>query len=611
MIDCQQIELLSPARDKRIAIEAITHGADAVYMGASHHGARALAANSVADVADVVDYAHRFGARVYVTVNTLVYDSEIADVERLIADLYRIGVDALIVQDMGILRMNIPPIARHASTQCDIRTVEKARFLEAVGFSQLVLPREFSLEEIKAVHDAVKVPLEVFVHGALCVSYSGDCQASCLTNGRSANRGECAQMCRLPYDLIDEKGNVIARSKHFLSLRDLNRSESISALIDAGARSFKIEGRLKDIDYVKNVTAHYRRAIDKVIEASGGMYCRSSYGTSECSFTPQLDKSFNRGFTTYFTFGTERATKMASLATPKFVGEKIGKVIECKGNRITISAECRLNNGDGLGYFDAEGPLAGFRVNRVEGNVVFAAENVAIPKATVLYRNNDKEWNDLMQSSSAVRKIHVTATLRRVGDDRVCLSLADNDGHSISHCVAVEPIVAKTPQEDARRRVLTKTGDTVYSVDEVDDRCSDLFIPASVLSTIRRDAFALLDSQIRITHPIQLRRTEDSDTKHVAPELTYHDNVANHLAEEFYRSHGVEKIAPAAEVVPPKGDAVVMTTRYCLRRELGCCRKEASGDRLPQKLYLRHGTTTFELEFDCRNCQMRVKTHKG
>ena len=610
MIDCQQIELLSPARDKRIAIAAITHGTDAVYMGASHHGARASAANSVADVAEVVDFAHRFGAKVYVTVNTLVYDSEIADVERLIADLYKIGVDALIVQDMGILRMNIPPISLHASTQCDIRTVEKARFLEAVGFSQLVMPREFSLDEIRAVHSAVKVPLEVFVHGALCVSYSGDCQASCLTNGRSANRGECAQMCRLPYDLIDAEGNVIRRSQHFLSLRDLNRSESIASLIDAGARSFKIEGRLKDIDYVKNVTAYYRRAIDKVIEASGGQYGRSSFGVSEFSFTPQLEKSFNRGFTTYFTFGTEHASQMASLATPKFVGEKIGKVIECKGNRLTISSECRLNNGDGLGYFDADGRLTGFRVNRVDGNVVYAAENVAIPKATTLYRNNDKGWNDLMQSSSAVRKIHVKAILRRVGSDRVCLSLADNDGHSISHCVDIEPIVAKSPQEDARRRVLTKTGDTVYSVDEVDDSCGDLFIPASALSAIRRDAFALLDSQIRITHNVELRRTEDTGIKYVTTELTYHDNVANHLAEEFYRSHGVEKIVPAAEVMPPKGDAVVMTTRYCLRRELGCCRKEANGNRLPQQLYLRHGATTFALEFDCQNCRMRVKTHK-
>ena len=602
----QTIELLSPAKNKAIAIDAINHGADAVYMGAAHHGARASAGNSINDISEVVDYAHRFGARVYVTVNTLVYDNEIADVESLIRDLYKIGVDALIVQDMGILRMDIPPIALHASTQCDIRTVEKARFMEAVGFSQIVLPREFSIDEIRTVAEAVKVPIEVFVHGALCVSYSGDCQASCLTNGRSANRGECAQMCRLSYDLTDGNGNIIERGKHLLSLRDLNRSADIEALIKAGVRSFKIEGRLKDADYVKNVTAFYRQTIDKVIDAHPDEYQRLSFGDVNLSFTPSLSRSFNRGFTSYFTHKVTPDTKMASLATPKFVGEPVAKVLACNGKKVVVATDVALNNGDGLGYFDADGRFAGFRANRIEGATIFAAENVEITKGTTLYRNSDKQWNDLMNSPTASRTIPVAVKIRRVADNRICIELTSECGKSLALCQDVQPIKANSPQEEARQRVLTKTGDTPYRVVDVVDSLGDLFVPASVMTDLRRRAFSLLDSQIRISHPRELRRDEDTTAEYIDRNLTYHDNVANRLAEAFYRQHGVETIEKAAEIASPEGDTVVMTTRYCIRRELGCCRRTVNASRLPADLYLQHGTTRFRLDFNCPHCQMHV-----
>ncbi|MBR5101735.1 MAG: U32 family peptidase, partial [Muribaculaceae bacterium] len=355
----RDIELLAPAKNAEIGIEAIRHGADAVYMGAAHHGARASAGNSIADIARVVDYAHRFHAKVYVTVNTLVYDNELSDVEQLVRELYKIGVDAIIVQDLALLRLDIPPIALHASTQCDIRSVEKAKFYESLGFSQLVLPREFTREEIMAVAGSLNVPIESFVHGALCVCYSGRCQLSQYVKGRSANRGECAQMCRLAYDLEDEQGNKMLRNKHLLSLRDLNMSRQLREMIDTGVSSFKIEGRLKDIDYVKNVVAYYSRAIDRVI--SGMPECRrASQGAVRLDFVPDLQKSFNRSFTTYF-FDERKPQRasMASIQTPKSIGEPIGKFTAVKGKTAVISTSATIANGDGLSFFNAEKDFCG------------------------------------------------------------------------------------------------------------------------------------------------------------------------------------------------------------------------------------------------------------
>ncbi len=605
----REIELLAPARDAATAIEAIKHGADAVYMGAMSHGARAMAGNSLEDIARVVDYAHVFNVRVYVTVNTIIYNDELTEVERLIHQLYNIGVDALIVQDMGVLRMNIPPIALHASTQCDTRDASKARFLEEVGFSQIVLARELSIDEIAAIHAKVKVPLEVFVHGALCVSYSGDCQASCVAKGRSANRGECAQMCRLPYSLTDINGKIYKYHKYLLSLRDLNRSTDIEAMLQAGVSSFKIEGRLKDVAYVKNVVAAYRQRIDEVIARYPERYRRSSTGRSQISFTPVLNKSFNRGFTRYFTDENSASLPMASLNSPKSIGEQVAKVKRRLPNGAIMIKEvtAQLHNGDGLGFFHDRGPFCGFRLNRIEKNVIYPASNVFVEHCATIYRNKDKEWDDMLSRDTACRSIEIDMRLRLVGRSLLALDIADQRGNSITVTTTVEAQPALTPQEAARRRVLEKVGATVYAIVNISDEVGNLFIPASVLAELRRKAVESLDKAHKMRYRRDYRLPENLGTRPpMGTRLTYHDNVSNRLAQQFYVDHGVTAIQPALEVRRVEGEPVVMTTRYCIRRELDCCLKSHKGKNMPSPLFIETGLDRFRLDFDCKNCRMRV-----
>ena len=487
--------MLAPARDASVAIEAIKCGADAVYIGADSHGARAAAGNTVEDIAEVVKFAHQYNARVYVTLNTIIYENEIGAVEKLVARLYDSGVDALIVQDMGVLRMNIPPIALHASTQCDTRDARKAVFLEKVGFSQIVLARELSLQEINKIYQRVNVPLEVFVHGALCVSYSGDCQASCVAMGRSANRGECAQMCRLPYTLVDSNERVLIENKHLLSLKDMNRSAYIEEMIETGVSSFKIEGRLKDVGYVKNTVAYYRQAIDKVIADNPGKYQRASVGHSIYNFSPVLAKSFNRGFTDYFLQAQDE--KIASINTPKSQGEKVGVVKTVRGKEIIASLDKPLNNGDGLGYFDENGVLTGFRLNKIEGNKLYPATMINLKPGTLLYRNKDKAWDDLLIADGVSRNIAVKMVIKSTADG-IALDLYDERGNNVSLPLTVECQDAKSPQEESRRRVLSKTGNTIYRVEEIEDNLGNVFVPASVLTDLRRKALDLLD-KVQIT----------------------------------------------------------------------------------------------------------------
>ncbi len=599
------LELLAPARDADIAIEAVRHGADAVYIGGPGFGARAAAGNSLDDIRRVVEFAHIFGVRVYVTVNTILYDSELIQAERMIASLYRIGVDAIIVQDLGVLRLDLPPIALHASTQCDTRDAAKARFLQEMGFSQIVLARELSLGEIRSVCDAVMVPVEVFVHGALCVSYSGDCHASCLTKGRSANRGECAQICRLPYDLVDATGRRIIEGKHLLSLRDLNQSSRLADIADAGASSFKIEGRLKDAAYVKNTVAFYRRTLDNIIDAAPNRYCRSSHGDISTRFSPALAKSFNRGFTNYFLLD-EHPRSIASIDTPKSQGERIGTVVNMRGGAIEARLDTTLSNGDGLGYFDSRREFCGFRLNRVDGNRLYPATPVDIPRGTALFRNKDKQFDDILASDSAVRTIPLDMTLRRIPGG-VALDIADSRGAAATARLDIEPDTAKTPQQQARMRVLAKLGGTSYRLHSLDDRLGDLFIAASALADLRRTAISALERSHSCRYRYECRRPESADAKYPESTLTYHANVANRLAAEVYRAHGVTDIEPALESsTPPDGERVVMTTRYCLRRELGYCLKTPRGNQLPRELYLTSGNMRLRLEFDCRQCRMKV-----
>ncbi len=606
----EKVELLAPARDARIAVEAIKHGADAVYMGASSHGARSAAVNRTDDIARVVDFAHRFDAKVYVTVNTLIFDSELKQVERLVRDLYRIGVDALIVQDMALMEMDIPPIALHASTQCDIRDAAKAEFLEQAGFSQLVLARELGIEEIAGIHSRVGVPLEAFVHGALCVSYSGDCQAGYATALRSANRGECPQICRHSFDLIDSAGHRLVENKHLLSLKDLNRSARLAELIEAGVSSLKIEGRLKDEAYVKNVVAAYSRLLDDFIASSDGKYVRASRGVSEVGFVSDLNKSFNRGYTEYFTVDRRPQQPMASCDSPKWTGEEVGRVVLCSQRGIKARLHVPLANGDGLGYFDADRNFHGFRLNRVEGAMLYPAQPVRIPAGTPLYRNHDRLRADVMASDTGRRTIGVVLTLRatRWG---IALEMSDSDGHSASATMAMELSPARTPQAESRREVLGRTGDTVYTVVEIDDRLGDIFVPRSALTSLRRRVIEVYERAARSSYVYDYHRRTDTDADFPRKKLTYHDNVANSLSETFYRRHGADTIEPALEKSgrKPAGDVRVMTTRYCLRRELGRCLRTLAGKEwCGGDMFLVSGNMRLRVEFDCAKCQMNVFT---
>lgn len=605
MIKQRKIELLAPAKNLECGIAAIDHGADAVYIGAPKFGARAAAVNSLEDIAALVEYAHLYNARIYVTVNTILKDEELQETEKMIWALFRAGVDALIVQDMGITGLNLPPIPLHASTQMDNRTVEKVRFLADAGFRQVVLARELSLREISKIHEACPdVPLEIFVHGALCVSYSGQCYVSQACFGRSANRGECAQFCRLPFSLVDAEGRVIVKDKHLLSLKDLNQSDELEALLDAGASSFKIEGRLKDVSYVKNVTAAYRRKLDAIF-ARRKEYARASSGSCRYAFNPQLDKSFSRGFTHYYLHG--RTKDVFSFDTPKSLGEEMGTMKEARGNYLTVAGLKSFNNGDGVCYIDEQGRLQGFRINRVEGNKLYPQEMPRIKPRTVLYRNFDQEFEKILVRKSSERRIAVSVRLTDTPFG-FALTLTDEDDNSVTLSLAREKEPARTPQEENLKTQLAKFGNTPFEAVRIDiDFAGNWFLPASVLADFRRRAVEKLISARRINYRRELFVLKP--TAHAFPQstLTYLGNVMNAQAVSFYAGHGVASIAPAFERAPAE-KAVLMFCKHCLRYSMGWCpvhQRERSPYREPYYLVSTDGKR-FRLEFDCKNCQMKV-----
>lgn len=603
----RKIELLAPAKNLECGIEAINHGADAVYIGAPRFGARAAAGNSLDDIIALVQYAHIYNVRIYVTVNTILKEDELEETEAMIHDLYKAGVDALIVQDMGITRLKLPPIPLHASTQMDNRTPEKVRFLHEAGFRQVVLARELSLREISDIHQSCpQVPLEVFVHGALCVSYSGQCYVSQACFGRSANRGECAQFCRLPFTMIDANGEVIVKDKHLLSLKDLNQSDQLEQLLDAGVSSFKIEGRLKDVSYVKNVTAAYRSRLDQIL-AKRPEFVRASSGTSRFDFQPQLDKSFSRGFTNYFLHGRDK--NIFSFDTPKSLGEEMGTMKEARGNYITVAGLKSFNNGDGVCYIDEQGRLQGFRVNRVDGNKLYPQEMPHIKPRTILYRNFDQEFEKTLARKSAERKIALSMELTE-NNFGFSLTLTDEDKNSVTVSLPREKELARTPQLDNLKNQLAKLGNTPFEIHQIEINLNEnWFIPASVIAECRREAVEKLIATRRMNYHRETAVWQS--TTHVYPQssLTYLGNVMNSRAVSFYQDHGVQTVEPAYEKQPVE-DAVLMFCKHCLRYSMGWCpirQRVRSPYKEPYYLVSNDGKR-FRLEFDCKNCQMKVKT---
>ena len=613
-IELKKIELLSPAKNLEVGIAAINHGADAVYIGGPGFGAREKAGNSIEDIEKLCRHAAIYDAMVYVTLNTLLFDNELASARKIAWDCYNAGVDALIVQDMALLEMDMPPIALHASTQCNNTTPDKVKFLEDVGFEQVVLARELTLDQIKEIRAKTTVPLEFFVHGALCVSYSGQCYLSHLIGRRSANRGACAQPCRLAWSLEDETGKVLINNRYLLSLRDMNNSKNLEALIDAGITSFKIEGRLKDADYVKNTTAFYRQALDEIIARRPDL-SKSSKGISKPSFVPNLEKSFSRGFTDYFIHGRQK--NIDAPYTPKSMGEHIGEITKIDGKRLTVKLHdgITLHNGDGLCFLDENNELQGFNVNGVDGNVVLASTPIQC-RDVALYRNHDILWQRSVDASNGNRKIAIKLQSLDTPDG-LQLSAITDDGVNAKIAVKCLKDIAKNPEKALEniRTKLSQWGDTKFTVNDIEIKFNDVyFIPASILGEMKRQLVTELENTLienhRAARPVGTRRDVGTWRAASMPpdypqsDLSYLGNVTNALARQFYENHGVTHIDDGMEKTMPEGETVVMTTKHCIRYANGLCSKEIG--KPATFLYLTNERGRFRLDFDCKNCCMKV-----
>jgi len=623
-----QLELLAPARDADIGIEAVNHGADAVYIGGPSFGARTSADNRVQDIARLVKHAHRFGSRIFVTLNTILRDDELEPARKLAWQLYDAGVDALIIQDMGLLEIDLPPIQLHASTQTDIRTPEKARFLQDVGLNQIVLARELTLEQIAAIRaatDPARCTLEFFIHGALCVAYSGQCYISEAHTGRSANRGDCSQACRLPYQVTDAQGRFIAHDKHVLSMKDNNQSDNLRALIDAGARSFKIEGRYKDMGYVKNITAHYRTLFDAILDERPEL-ARGSSGSCRFTFTPDPDQNFNREFTDYFVNG--RQIDIGAFDSPKNPGRAIGWVTKTGPNFLEFEADdpqLVLHNGDGLCYHDLQKELVGVQINRAEPAGApghwraYPKDPMAgfkdLRKGTRINRNRDMDWVRGLEKKSAERRIAVWLRLAETADG-LRLSLTDEDGHTGDAALTL-PFQAARDTDQALytlRQNLARLGDTIFEpLDVAVDLPRPWFVPASQLNSLRRAATESLETtraaawqRLPRATPVEPPATYPEDT------LTYLANVFNHKARDFYARHGVKVIAAAYESHEEDGEVSLMITKHCVRWSMSLCPKQAKGVTGVQgtiraePLTLINGQERLTLRFDCKPCEMHV-----
>jgi collagenase-like PrtC family protease len=601
-----RLELLAPAKNAEFGMEAINHGADAVYIGGPAFGARAAAGNTIADIEQLAAHAHRYSAQVFVALNTILKDEELDEARRVAWQVYEAGADALIIQDMGLLELDLPPIALHASTQADNRTPAKAHFLEQVGFSRVVLARELSLAQIREVAAQATAELEFFVHGALCVSYSGQCYVSHAQTGRSANRGECSQMCRLPFSVADSTGEIVVRDRHVLSPKDNNQSANLRALAEAGISSFKIEGRLKDLSYVKNITAHYRTLLDEIIDEVPH-YHAASAGRCTFFFQPQPEKSFNRGFTDYFT--QERHQDLLAADSPKFAGEPIGTATRVGPDWFEVETEAELHNGDGLTWYDAEHELVGARINRVDGRRLFPAEKDRLPAVgATLYRNRDQEFERQLEKKSAERRIRVQMVFAETVQG-FALSLTDEEGISATAELtqAHEPAQNAARAKATLREQLGKLGNTIFAAEEIVLALSaPWFVPVGALNALRREAVEKLEAARRAAY----RRPERAAAVTPPPaypqaELSYLGNVYNQRARDFYTRHGVRLIEEAYEANRERGEVSLMITKHCLRYSFNLCPKQVKGIK-PDPMTLISAGEDLRLEFDCKRCEMHV-----
>lgn len=608
MIKPRKIELLAPAKNFECGIEAIKHGADAVYIGAPQFSARSAAGNTMDDIKSLAEYAHLFGAKIYVALNTILSDKELENARKLIWQLYNDAhIDALIIQDMGITMLDLPPIPLHASTQVDNRSIDKIKFLEQAGFTQVVLARELTSLQINEIAAQTNVTLEAFIHGALCVSYSGQCYLSQAISGRSANRGECAQYCRLPYSLMDSEGTVISTDKHLLSMKDLNLSADLENLIDAGVSSLKIEGRLKDVSYVKNTVAHYRSKLDEIINRRPE-YLRASSGHSTYTFTPDINKSFNRGYTDYFLNG--RKTNIWSVDSPKSIGEPVGKVTEVTTRFFKLNSNLTLANGDGLCFFNTKKELEGFQVNNVNGDKIFPSRLPQIKRGTFIYRNHDHEFEKLLQRNSAERKIDISINLKEIPFG-FSLEAIDEDDTQVVLNFEYKKETAKKDQTENIRNNLSKTGTTIFNVQSVNLELSQCyFIPSSVISDWRRQLTDRLIAMrvINYRQPI----VKHKQTFHPFPvgKITYLGNVMNESSKQFYTQHKAQVVEIAFERNPQES-VPLMFTRHCIKFALGWCVKENKvKHKYKEPFYLLYNNTRLRLDFDCKLCEMRVYRDK-
>ena len=618
----QTLELLAPAKTGEFGIEAINHGADAVYIGGPAFGARANAGNDIAEIAALAEHAHRYNARVLVALNTILHDNELEEARRIAWDVWNAGADALIVQDMGLLEIDLPPIELHASTQCDIRTVEKAKFLGQVGFSQMVLARELSLAQIRAIREATAaddVTLEFFIHGALCVAFSGQCYISHAHTERSANRGDCSQDCRLPYTLSDDQGRVVAFEKHLLSMKDNNQTGNLEALIDAGIRSFKIEGRYKDLGYVKNITGHYRRELDRILEGRSGFRAASS-GRTTLFFTPDPEKTFHRGTTDYFV--NERKVDIGAFDSPKFVGLPIGTVTKLGPDWFEMEASEPLANGDGLNYlFKRE--VHGVPVNVAEqrGAIWRITPNVAIADlpgfkpGTAINRNGDHAWELLLTKKSAERRVGIDLILAETADG-FALTLTDEEGVSATARLVADKAPATNPEktEATLRENLGKLGTTMFTARGIALQLAQpWFIPASAINGLRRDAVAALAAARAAAYARPPRKAAvEPPAPYPDESLSYLANIYNDKARAFYAKHGVKLMDAAFEAHEEDGEVSLMVTKHCLRFSFNLCPKQArgvtgvQGQVRAEPMTLVSGGEKYTLRFDCRPCEMHV-----